>query len=545
MRVVVGLVMGWVATAQAGEGVFAEWAERATAELSIDGFRPSRTVVAAQDRERWAVSAVLGSLFTETEDRSRPGRVEVIVGDDGLDSSRYGDRAGENPRRRPNFVVEDVPLALARDLWLTTDASFKDAVQRYRTKSVALAQVPTPYPPDWTAVPPVTSVEQLERTTFDREALRRLAVEGSAIYRKVPGIRSGWVEIVVEQTEIEVVSSDGTRIVRPEELAVVYTWCDLLRADGVQVFEEAQHIAVRASDLPDAATLIAGIEAMAARVAARAAAPVVDYYEGPVLFEGQAAAQLFTYLLTGELEGTPPAPRGSSTYAQLTRSGPRIGRRLLPGGWTVVDDPTRWPAKVPGAYTVDLEGVAAQAVTLVEDGVVRDLAMSRVPRPERPTSNGHARGTIGGDWTGRLSAWEVTPDKALSARAFDKAVGKVVRGDRLERLLVVRSMSRGRPGALPRPMDAVWRYADGHEEPVPSIAFQNTDRRLLKDLLAVGGGRVTRPYLAPGSQGGLEGTTVGLPSVLTAPARVLVGEIEASFPGSDRQTDSYPMPGLP
>ena len=385
------MIWALLSLALAGEAppaldAFEAWATKARDELVLDGQRPYRVVIGAQDRLRYTVSAEFGSLFAEGEERARPGLVEVVVGDPQLDSSRFSARNSSSgaARNHPAFVVEDVPLAIERDLWLTTDDSFKTAVQRFQQKAAALAQLPTAWPADWTPVEPVTSVRRAERRPFDRDALRELAVAGSAAFRGVEGLRNGWVELVVEQGEAQIVTSEGVRVVEPEERVMLYAWCDVVRADGVQVFEELQHIAVDPSGLLSVDVLRAELHEMGTRVAQRAAAPVVDYYEGPVVFEGTAASQMFAWLVSAELEGTPPDPRPGATWEQLVRGGPRIGRRLLPAGWDVVDDPTAFPPGLPGGYAYDREGVRAERVELVRDGYVVDLAMSRVPRPERP-----------------------------------------------------------------------------------------------------------------------------------------------------------------
>jgi hypothetical protein len=98
------------------------------------------------------------------------------------------------------------------------------------------------------------------------------------------------------------------------------------------------------------------------------------------VFEDQAAAELFRYLASKELCGTPPEPSAQQGYRQLIRGGPRLGRRLLPAGWSIVDDPTRPLPGLPGGFDHDREGVPAERVELVSDGYVRDLVMSRVPR---------------------------------------------------------------------------------------------------------------------------------------------------------------------
>jgi hypothetical protein len=270
----------------------------------------------------------------------------------------------------------------------------------------------------------------------------------------------------------------------------------------------------------------------------------VDYYEGPVVFEGEAAADLFRYLLPGEVRGTPPTPEAGRTYQQQVRGGPRLGRRVLPRGWTIVDDPSDVPEGLAGAAPYDLEGVPAGVVTLVDDGYVRDFVMSRVPRRDRAGSNGHARGSVQGSWAARLSSWTVRPKRLLPAGRFDREVQALRRAADQPAVLVVRRMEQGWEGDLPLPTDAVWRFPDGSELPVLSLEFQGIDRRTLRGIVAASGGMQVLPYLAPDEIWGRAGTTNGLPMVLQAPGRVVLGELEAVFPGTGEERPSFPMPKL-
>jgi hypothetical protein len=217
---------------------------------------------------------------------------------------------------------------------------------------------------------------------------------------------------------------------------------------------------------------------------------------------------------------------------------------LLPDGWSVWDDPTAAAPGAVGRYTYDLEGVPAQRVELVRDGRVVDLLRSRVPLDDGKPSNGHARGPIQGVWEARIAALTVSPPRNLPDRAVLRAADRAARAAEVPALLVVRAMQRGRPGSLPRVMDAVWRFPDGHEEPVVSLQFQYANRRLLKDILAAGGGTFTRTWLASSSKSGTDATSLGLPTTLTAPRLLLLDDLEATFPGADRRPDAYPMPSL-
>jgi len=336
-------------------------------------------------------------------------------------------------------------------------------------------------------------------------------------------------------------TSDGTRIMQPYNYATIYAWVDALTLDGERIYDRDQWVVTDAGSF-EAEALMDRILEMGESVAARVQAPVVQFYEGPVLFEGDAAADFLRYLVSRELMGTPSEPSGDRTYHQMARNGPRIGRRLLPAKWTVVDDPN---AAGVGQYRFDMEGVPAQEVTLVDDGYVRDLLMSRVPRHDRAVSNGHARGAIQGSWSARLSNWRVIPHKNLSERAFYRHVDRVKNAAKTERILVVKGLSGGASlGALPRPTDAVWRHADGSETPVRTLMFQNVDRRTLRDIASAGGGSLTRSYLDPFSGRGRSAKASGLPMSVTGPRLILLAEMELVYPGPDEDPHLLPPPAL-
>lgn len=528
-------------------GRLAHWAEHALDDLALSaGPPPSRTLLAAMDLEFYSARAEMGAMVAESAHRRRPGRVEVVVGDDTLNSARFQMvDPGLRVVSRPSLVIDDVTLAIDRDLWLTADHAYKSAVVQHQVKQAALAALGgEPPPPDWSAAPPTVALDDSPLPPLDPELLRSIALDASARFRAVPGLRTGRVEVHGWKGRYLLATSEGTRLMQPEGWVVVYAQANLLRPDGVRITDQRQWLVRASADLPPKDEILAEVDAMAASLAARAQAPVVHDYEGPVVFEGRAAAELFRYLAPRELCGTPPEPSAHQSYRQLVRNGPRLGRRLLPAGWSIVDDPTRAMPGLPGGFAYDREGVAAERVELVRDGYVRDLLMSRVPRHDLTRSNGHARGAVQGSWQARLSQWEVSPDRNLGDRAFERQVSRAMKAANTDRILVVRGLGLGHMGDLPRPTDAVWRYADGHEEPVASLQFQRVDRRALRDILAAGGGQQQHAYLAPWTTRSHADGDSGLPTVLTSPSLVLVSELEAVFPGPDEKPHAYAMPPL-
>src|SRR5581483_1010304 len=109
-------------------------------------------------------------------------------------------------------------------------------------------------------------------------------------------------------------------------------------------------------------------------VTAMASAPMGEDYSGPVLFEGISASQVLAELLGRNLPLTrrPVSDPGSGGGSQPGELEGRLGSRILPESFTVVDDPTlkTWKGKrLFGTMEVDEDGIAAKPLSLVEKGV--------------------------------------------------------------------------------------------------------------------------------------------------------------------------------
>lgn len=506
--------------------------------------------------------ASFGALTATDDGPYRTLRVEVRVGDYALDNGNFegsfGDRSGTTQRLLP---TDDDLLALRREIWLATDEAYKGATEQLSSKLAAREGSTRTFGPDlyrveplltpadqWPAGPapavPAEPLEALVRELSGRLANRGME-EGRASARAWQGTRM-------------LVSSEGHRAALPTGFAVVRVEAVTRADDGARLRDVRSWIVTEPEALPEREQMLARVDEMVEGLIALKSAPVESDYLGPVLFEGPAAREVFRQLLAAEIVGTPPMelpPEDVGEGGQVPTA--RVGRRLLPLGWRVVDDPlTALEQGLPGGYEVDFEGVPAQRVEVVEDGVVRRLLMSRVPRQGQEGSTGHGRSLGSNRREAMAAAVWVVPARPRADKRLEKKGLRLARATVQPYLLVIGAMEppamsedfsvafsgEGPLPGLTRPTRA-WRlYPDGRRELVRGLSFVGVDRRVLRDIVVAG--RMEDPVgvldAAPGSQRFGIGALGGLPASWAVPP-ILVGEVELTgSPGREQRV--LPMP---
>ncbi len=529
--------------------------EAAAAELHLDEVPPG----AAPTDAPWHVRGKLvrmqatsgeasdgGLLAWRDEPVARLG-VEVRVGSPTWDNTGFGGW-------RDGFLAGGVPLGqgpepvdlrgLGLAVWRWSDAAYKDAVEQLARKD-AQATPPPGHVADYEVghLHEAQAVWLPERSADD---LRNLLLSLSAAVSSGEGIDRSSAWLGWERGALWVEDTEGTSVRRNLRDGAVRVVMEARAPDGQRTWLDRLWMFREPEDLLPEPVLVEQARAVAALAREVAQAPAwEEEYVGPVLFEAEAAADLFRYLLLPQVLGT-PAPIPFDTVFGSIGGGAaavRVGRRVLPAGWSLVDDPSATldgPRPHSGAFAYDAEGTPAVPTEAVHDGVVTRLLMSRTPRPGyEGRSTGHGRLSMDTRADARPTLSVVTPPRALAEAALRRAALRAAAAYGRDWVLVVRHLQD--PGVrtwsdpegwvaasdqpLPPPV-AVYRvYADGREELWRGARFGAVDRWVLRDLLAAGKPVVRDYYDASDGEFASLGALSGTPARITAPA-VLVGELE-------------------
>ena len=528
-------------------------------EDELDRSRLLRTMPLAQpyyfeyaihDGDHIDISATLGALVGAHDVRFRIPEITVRAGDTQFDSTNY---AGGDTHAGSGYGIFALPLddsyrVLRRDLWLTTDSAYKQALELLSLKRAALRDVTLNEDlPDFDSAAPLQRIAGARIHPFDQagwtERVRRL----SALFRGYPAVRYSSVTFDGGQGLFYLATSEGARIRVSETSVQLRVNADAQAPDGMMLHDAVFFHSLDADGVPPDAELERGVREVAANLTALAAAPTGAEYSGPVLFEGVAAGQLFAQVLGANLAAPrrPVTPPGLSLPVRTSELENRIGSRILPEWMDVVDDPTQseWRGRpLFGHYDVDLEGVAAQRVSLVEKGVLKNFLLTRQPVKTFRVSNGHARlpgsfgekragiGNLFVSASGGVSPAELRKRLIDLCRERNMPYGILIRkmdfpstapGGELRRLFAGMAQSGGAAHPVSLPVLVYRVYLDGHEQLVRGLRLRGLNARSLKDIEAASNEPAAfdyydngRPFAAVGAGSYAAESSVIAPSVL-------------------------------
>jgi len=397
---------------------------RASSSLSKTDPAPYFLSYTVNDQSIVVLVGAYGSLLTDAALQRRQADVVMRVGSPALDNTHGQSRA--SGMTSGSLPLGDAPDAISRVLWELTDREYKRAAPAFlnvKTNTAVRADEEDKSPDFSKEAPQTHTGEALKALAFDRAAwqgeIRRL----SGAFRKYPGVYFATVVLQVQDSTARLVSSEGAAIASPSASTRLIMEAETRADDGMELIRVETFQAPSAAGLPGEADLTAKIDKMAADLKDLRKAPVAEPYDGPALLSGRAAAVFFHEVLGHRLEGH--RQRDEDEGQTFTK---KVDQEVLPKFLSVADDPTIRElagVKLAGSYDYDNEGSPAQRVEVIQNGVLKNFLMSRMPIKNFGVSNGHGRNQPGLMPTGRQGNLIVTstqnvPEAQLRQKLIDE-----------------------------------------------------------------------------------------------------------------------------
>lgn len=402
---------------------------RAMASLgnSSDARQPKPYFIsyAVSDADSFNMSAQFGAVTLTRQSRRRTADVQIRVGTPEQDNT-HADHRTSALTTIPLPLTDDRE-AIARSLWFATNRGYGRALDSYlkvQTEQQVRAKEEDGSG-DFSIEKPTTAVTgAAPLVTVDKTAWERRLREISGLFREYPDIFFNNVIVQAGAETQYFVSSEGSRIASPNQVARLVIVARTRAADGMDLFRAETFEADSLAHLPDQKTVMEKTREMAKNLVALRTAPVTEPYDGPAILSGRASAVFFHEVLGHRLEGQ--RQRGDNEGQTFTKL---IGKPILPSFISVSDDPTLRSIhgeSLSGHYDYDDEGQPARRVDLIKDGVLDTFLMSRLPIAGFSNSNGHGRAETGRMPTGRqgnliVSSTKTVSDKELRQMLIDEA----------------------------------------------------------------------------------------------------------------------------
>jgi len=463
--------------------------DRSMKQLQLENLeKPYFIAYRVVDSDSTSVSASFGALDGSNQGRGRRLTVEVRVGSYQLDNTNFFSFNFNMSSMVQAFNgTAELPLdndykELRRQIWLVTDSTYKKAVEDLAKKRAAIEnKLETDKTPDFSKETPTQTAEPGTPIHVDRAQWETEARNLSALFRPMPGIYTSSVSFSATNLHVRYVNSEGTWYTREEPRVNFNARASTQATDGAPLEDSTSLYAQSLDALPDSDALTARVRALGQRLEDLRASKEIETYNGPVLAEGDAAAQLFRLIFLPNLLGVRRPMMDTTLGMRNTATEDlfldKIGGRVLPDFLSVTDNPTlaEYNGKPLAGYSkIDEDGVPTRETLLVDNGILKTLLTTRDPVRgiEHSTGSRH-------DGQAAPSNVFVTAENGLSQDDLRAKFLALLKQQNKEYGIVLRRMR-----TAGQPVMAYKMYADGHEELIHGVQLSGLNTAAFKDIVA-------------------------------------------------------------
>lgn len=390
--------------------------QRGMDSMKLETMLPPKFIsYSISDAKTLQIKAVLGAIVKSEERLFRLFESRVLVGEKGITNENYLD---ENNMWSWSRLSNEIPFSdnkndIRRALWLLTDNKYKDAVTNYEAKISALSQQSLSDEEklllDFGPATKTQIVVPYMVFTVDKSQMEELARSLSSVFKKYPAIQKSDVSVYVYDGQVFFANSEETYAQYPLQIVSVKVVATTQAPSGEVLNDHELWFVQNIQHLPDYKTMIADVEQMAQNLTDMTLKKAVsEPYCGPVLIEGQAAAEVFVqkfFLSNNGLIAIRKPVVGNeqivSWYPDRVKENPleaMINKKIVSRDISIEALPTLTVFQnktLIGSFIADAEGVKApEKLVLVENGVLKNLLCGRTPSLKMNQTNGHARAAL-------------------------------------------------------------------------------------------------------------------------------------------------------
>ena len=437
----------------------------------------------------YQAAASFGKLVGEGSSNFSRGGVDLKVGDYSLDNTPEG-RWRYHFEGYQSYIPADADYwGLRKSLWWQTDQAFKRAIEQYSRKKMLMKTKKRQEPlDDFSREKPCRFFQPVPDEKLEWNKIKGILKDVSLLFREYPRIDKSQAEALVQFKKHYFVSAEGSANRTFDAFGSINVEMSGLTDNGLAL-RDGFSVDYKSGDDQQAMLKKARLEIE--RFCRQLAAPPMEDYFGPVLLEGQAAAE-FVIRAMAPLMQAERDPVSDYEYADNTSGDLKkwLNKRITAPHITLIDDPAATifgKDSLGGHYQVDDEGMPGQRITLIENGVLKAFYMSRSPIEKIYGTNGHLR--IGQLMPGNLF---LSSSKGLSQKKLLKTLEKLCKEKGNDYGIIIKRLepqkySLGYMDATLKAMEA-YKYDIKTKQLtlVRNLVLRDVSRRTLRDIYRTG-----------------------------------------------------------
>ena len=355
------------------------------------------------DVKSYFFSASSGALMQSGTRPVRSKNMRVLVGDYEFNDESLDNNIFTAPK--PNEIalpLEDDYEGIRRSLWVTTDAIYRSAAQHFKENQNTLREKgkelkDLPHRTFAKVTPQVVNqfkvFPEIDKVKYE-DYVRKL----SNYFRSVPEIFNSNVSLSIVQGNRYYLNSEGTSAITP--ISNITINIRATKDHKMTSWRDKTLFYSTLENLPTPEQLNGEFKLFVDMVADKKEnVRLEEDYTGPVLFMGQAVAEISAALLFGRetlVAGNSLEVENRARIENTTSLENRIGKLIVSESMTVKAKPklkTFNGVELMGTFEIDDEGVTPpDEVVLIEKGILKTLLNDRSLTKADQTTNGHANG---------------------------------------------------------------------------------------------------------------------------------------------------------
>jgi len=507
------------------------------------------------DMDNLYVIGTLGSIISSDTQKGKTWMLRVLMGDYNITDENFENKSNlgdDHGKISYDLPIDNDYFGIRRSLWTSTNNVFELAAENYKNKIDAfkknsLSVEPKPIP-DFCKVPVINLSIPPNQSGIDQSKAENLVKTLSAGFKNFPDIYRSGVSYTQFHATVYFMNTEGTQTVFPLDIISIMVNASALAKDEDNISNQLCYYAKSADDLPKLEKIQKDIHEMIENIQKLKQTDAYnDSYTGPVLISDQAVAEIYAQCLFGSKSSLnayrEPIYNNSQnmSYSGNKAFENKMDKRIISKDITIKaeDQLKEYDGfKLLGNYAVDAEGVIpSNEITLIENGVLKNLFNGRTPTPKISESNGHNRYVVRGNGISEKTGsgiLEINSSNSKSNEQLKKQLIEIAKDKGLDYAIIIRSSV---PGDFFSSVD-IYKVSliDGKEELIRSAKIKELSLNLLNKIIlssdkkmvwnAIQSGSFNQPSYSEGS------IVSGLAVSYIFPEAMLLDEMEIISTGA-------------